>query len=224
MPANSAPGENGNAGLYWYLPAMISEIEEIQRRGLDPHHGLSGPGHRVGQVADGRGRPGCRRGCRAGLSWPRGSRFYMDSRRPSRPVQSRPAPRLATIRSFHCRFCPLFRYTWTDCSVRAPPYARGPMRLTNRTDLPCRCLPRWRCRVCRRRGARRSAKPPANPDRPGHAARPVSATGAPIRRRPAARRSASRWRSRPRRSTTRRTAAPRPTRSICSSRRGRPRR
>ena len=41
-----------------------------------------------------------------------------------------------------------------------------------------------------------------------------SATGAPTRRRPAARRSASRWRSRPRRWTTRRTAAPRPTRSI----------
>ena len=29
MPANSAPGENGKAGLYWYFPAMISVSKKL---------------------------------------------------------------------------------------------------------------------------------------------------------------------------------------------------
>src|SRR5687767_6525101 len=29
VPANSAPGENGNAGLYWYFPAMISRSKKF---------------------------------------------------------------------------------------------------------------------------------------------------------------------------------------------------
>src|SRR5205823_2008849 len=28
-PVNSAPGENGNSGLYWYFPAMISRSKKL---------------------------------------------------------------------------------------------------------------------------------------------------------------------------------------------------
>ena len=49
-PENSAAGENGNGGLIWYLPAMISVVEEIERRGLDPDHGFARPGDGIGNV------------------------------------------------------------------------------------------------------------------------------------------------------------------------------
>jgi hypothetical protein len=35
MPANSAAGENGNGGLCWYLPAMISRSKKVERGRLD---------------------------------------------------------------------------------------------------------------------------------------------------------------------------------------------
>ena len=142
------------------------------------------------------------------------SRFYLAfSQTGRRPVR---LPRPGRVRQFSLSiadFAHYFAILGLIDSVRAPVYARGPMRLTIRTDLLrsfCRC---WRLAgagpaVPRAAGA--AAGRPANPDRPGHAARPVSATGAPIRRRPGGRRSASRWPSRRRRSDNppnRRTAA-----------------
>jgi hypothetical protein len=43
VPANSAAGENGGSGLNWYLPAMISGVEKIQRRRMDFYDCLAGP-------------------------------------------------------------------------------------------------------------------------------------------------------------------------------------
>jgi len=50
IPANSDAGENGNGGLCWYLPAHDQQVEEIERRGLDPHDGLAGSGCRLRDV------------------------------------------------------------------------------------------------------------------------------------------------------------------------------
>src|SRR5262245_2143310 len=34
MPANSAPGENGGSGLYWYFPSMISVSKKLRPTAL----------------------------------------------------------------------------------------------------------------------------------------------------------------------------------------------
>jgi hypothetical protein len=49
VPANSAPGENGYSGLYWYWPAMIRRSKKFSAAASTRHHGLSGPGDGIGR-------------------------------------------------------------------------------------------------------------------------------------------------------------------------------
>ena len=51
-PANSAAGENGKAGLVWYLPAMISVSKKLSAAARTAHHRLAVGRHRIGQIAD----------------------------------------------------------------------------------------------------------------------------------------------------------------------------
>ena len=44
------PGRKRKRRLVLVLPGDDQQVEEVQRRGLDPHHGLARPGHRVRQV------------------------------------------------------------------------------------------------------------------------------------------------------------------------------
>ena len=50
MPANSAAGENGIGGLFWYLPAMISVSKKFSAAALDAHHRLAGRRFGVGNI------------------------------------------------------------------------------------------------------------------------------------------------------------------------------
>src|SRR5262245_35909782 len=44
MPANSAAGENGGSGLYWYLPSMISVSKKLSPIALTATTASPGPG------------------------------------------------------------------------------------------------------------------------------------------------------------------------------------
>ena len=50
MPANSADGENGNAGLVWYLPAIISVSKKFSAAAAIADHGFAGRGRRIGDI------------------------------------------------------------------------------------------------------------------------------------------------------------------------------
>ncbi len=157
-PANSAPGENGNSGLYWYFPAMISRSKKLSATASTRTTACPGPATGSGRspMVRSSGVP-ARVQSRAFMA--RGSRFYMGSRRPSRPVQSRRGGGCDNS-FFPLQILPFFSlYLQTiDASVR---HARGPMRLTpNRLALPLLAagtvlaLPSL---------ALAQAKPPANP-------------------------------------------------------------
>ena len=49
-PANSAAGENGKAGLCWYLPAMIRVSKKFSAAALTRTTASPGPGDGVGEV------------------------------------------------------------------------------------------------------------------------------------------------------------------------------
>ena len=49
-PANSAAGENGKAGLCWYLPAMISVSKKFSAAALTRTTASPGPGVGFGQL------------------------------------------------------------------------------------------------------------------------------------------------------------------------------
>src|SRR3954467_9531865 len=86
-PANSAPGENGNSGLYWYLPAMISRSKKLSATASTRTTACPGPATGSGRspMVRSSGVP-ARVQSRAFMA--RSSRFYMGSRRPLRLVQS----------------------------------------------------------------------------------------------------------------------------------------
>ena len=84
MPANSAPGENGKAGLYWYLPAMISVSKKLSAAAATRTTASPGPGDRVGQVGEleivGRAGAGAEDGFHGG-DYPDSDRAFWQSRR-----------------------------------------------------------------------------------------------------------------------------------------------
>ena len=210
--------------LVLVLAGDDQQVEEIQRRGFDPHHGLARPGHRVRQVGD-------RQVLR--LAGPVQSNAFMAENfqvlsgfsgiwpvQGAHPFSDRRSG--ATLRTFRSRFCPLSGYTYTG-TVRRSRSCERPMKVNKPHSLVL--LPLLAAAVSlavRGYGAAEAC---------GHESRrrrrrcsASTATGAPTRRARAAGRSASRCPS-PRRSRTiRRTGAPRPTRSTCSCRPGRTRR
>ena len=52
VPANSPPGENGNARLGLVLARDDQRVEEIQSRRRDLGHDLAGTGDRVGNIRE----------------------------------------------------------------------------------------------------------------------------------------------------------------------------
>ena len=213
MPANSAPGENGKVGLYWYLPAMISRSKKLSADRGDCDHSLARSGYRIGQIGDGQivrraracaeqgfhGRfPVCSCGTNAG--------------RTGGTIQ-------AGVRPFGLPIVDIAHYfaiVRLICNIGAAHFpARGQMTLNRRNRFALPLLLAAIGLPVGGRGATWLA---------GDVAGPVSPTGAPTRRHPADARFASHCPSRRHRRTIHRTAAPRPTSSTCSSPHGRRRR
>src|SRR6185503_6969213 len=90
-PANSAPGENGNSGLYWYFPAMIRRSKKLSaaasiRTTACP---CAATGSATSPMVRSSGPP-ARVHSNAFIT--AGSRFYRDSRRARRVCPPGPCP------------------------------------------------------------------------------------------------------------------------------------
>ena len=180
MPANSAAGENGKAGLYLVLAGDDQRVEEIQRRGVDSHHRLARarpPGRAGRAMVEIVGRAGA--GAEQGFHGPTVQMIHMGSRRPAGGRSASRDAAGATIHAFTLPILPIISL-YLDLIVavrRATPSRRGPDEADD-TKPTCRfrCSPLARLSALPVRGGWPQPKP-AQPDGPGHAARPVRRLG-----------------------------------------------